>query len=59
MKTVPNLAMEIIEVISKYTIPETVDERVIEIEDIPAILNMIAFDYSGWIEKESEPTLED
>jgi len=59
MKTVPNLAMEIIGVIGKYTIQDEANEQVIELEDIPSILNMIAFDYSGWIEKESEPTLGD
>jgi len=56
MKTIPNLAMTIIDIIGQYTIQETEDERVIEIEEIPSILRMIASDYSGWIEKESEPT---
>jgi len=59
MKTIPNLAMTIIDIIGQYTIQETEDERVIEIEEIPSILRMIASDYSGLIEKESEPTLVD
>jgi len=52
MKTIPNLAVEIIKVIGDYTISEREAEKVVEINEIPAILRMIANDYSKWIEKE-------
>jgi len=52
MKTIPNLAVEIINVIGNYTIGENKDEKVVEIDEIPAILRMIADDYSDWIKKE-------
>jgi len=52
MKTIPNLAVEIIKVIGSYTIAEGETEKVVEITEIPAILRMIAKDYSQWIDKE-------
>ena len=52
MKTVPKLAIEIIKVIGDYTIGENEDEKVVEINEIPSILKMIANDYSEWIDKE-------
>jgi len=51
-KTIPNLAVEIVKVIGNYTIEESENQKIVEIEDIPSILRMIANDYSRWIDKE-------
>jgi len=52
MKRVPNLAVDIIKIIGDYTIGESRNEEVIDIEEIPDILRMIASDYQNWIDSE-------
>jgi len=51
-KTIPNLAIEIIKKIGDYTINENENEEIIDIEEIPTVLRMIADDYQNCIKKE-------